>query len=402
VIESNAMLARSTSPARASRAIDVALRLADSLADPERVLELTTDERVAIRGRGIGGYPGLAMFYAAVLQVRDESRYRESLHAYMKAAAHSPDSSAGLFCGLGGLLAACNYVTRVEPRYSGLASRCIAALEQGHIEFPMRAAASMQEYDLITGASGVAIALAQSERADSARRLCDYIAWLLADATRWCCLHPVRPTEPLNDLGMAHGVAGMVAALAFAAPQERRYDDAIRSGLEFLASCRDAGAIAWPAGVGKTSRPAARAAWCYGAPGCASALFLGGRRIGAPEYERLGLNALRELTRKPLSRWGIQDNALCHGFVGNALVFTSLGELSGDTMLSEFGFELIDGVIEAYDAARPFGYPAMIVAEAVDAAGLLQGAAGIGLALLTAAGACDALWMPLFGIPPLR
>ncbi len=101
-------------------------------------------------------------------------------------------------------------------------------------------AASFREYDIVSGRAGKAISFAYSLGAESARISCDYLAWLVQDYRRWRCTHPrVSDAGPVNDLGIAHGLAGMLAALALSAPFEPKYSEALAVGLGYLCRQRE-------------------------------------------------------------------------------------------------------------------------------------------------------------------
>jgi lantibiotic modifying enzyme len=393
--------------ARIRLIVELTMALGDRVSDPEHVQALIHGRRrSSFQQRGLAGHAGLAMFFAGLLQAREEPRFKQALHAYMKAAAHTGGPLVGgVFTGVAGLLAACGFAVPTEPRYSGLLQKCSNTLDpfQGGLYAELLQARTYSDYDLISGAAGTALAFASVGLTERARSACDYLVWLLQDSTRWSCPHPLRPgSASVHDLGMAHGLAGMVAALAIAAPSEERYEKAIIIGLDFLVANRTLDGHGWPGSVSAGASPPrkSRDAWCYGIPGCATALYLGARRVGRPEYEQFAIEALRSLSRVPYKEWQLEDHALCHGAAGNALVFFAVGTATRDAELADFALSLLDQVIDSWQPDAAFGYQAMTHNEgSVDAPGLLDGAAGIGLALLTLSGLCDSTWFTCFGLP---
>jgi lantibiotic biosynthesis protein len=391
--------------ARSRRAIDVALIIADRLADPQSVLRLSDHAYDRLTSRGLSGFAGLAMLYAGILQSHDRPEYRAALHAYMKLASRAGDLPVlGLHTGVSGLLAACDYAAIVEPRYSTLADKCVEALANAAAPTQSEQhCASMDEYDLISGASGIAIALS-GHRGEFGRSLCGYLGNLLSDSRNWSVQHPLRPEEgDLNDLGLAHGVAGMLAAMGLTENDHQKYAASTRSALEFLIAQRDVDSGEWPASVASNTSRRARNAWCYGAPGCLSGVFLGARYVADSSLEMFAIQSLRKLVEMPMPRWQIPDYAICHGHAGNALIYASIGRCAGAYDLVEFGLDLRDKIVDGFDETLPFGYAAVADGGLADAAGLLQGSAGIALALLTLSGGCDPSWVRCFGLPvPLR
>jgi lantibiotic modifying enzyme len=396
--------------ALAERVFDLAIRLADELADPDAteaadLLYLNTSARIS--SRGLGGSSGMALFFAAVAQATNEPRHHAALHAYMKRAAQADTTpSTGLFSGLDGLLAASSYAIFAEPRYGALSKRCADTLSQldKNIFGPFEPAAVMYDYDLIGGSAGKALASSvicekDAAHTDRLRRMCDHLAWLLADPIRWKCPHPrILTGFSWNDLGMAHGVAGMIATLSLVAPEEKRYLQAINAGCQFLIENRYPGErLDWPASVSGDERLPSRSGWCYGSPGCAAALILGAGRLGNKHYETMGLKALHDVCTSPIEEWRISDYALCHGFAGNAILFLRIGLYTGDSLVLSSGIRLLDRILDAYDPAIPFGYRPENRESPPST--LLTGAAGIALTLLTAAGYCNPSWTRYFGLP---
>jgi len=344
---------------------------------------------------------------AAVLQVRDEPKYRTGLNIHMKAAAHAANGHVqGMFTGLHGLLAACKYVMRVESRYDGLLRKCadaVLALKHQSVRAPLLPE-HYGQYDLIAGRAGEAIALATVLLPEDARGACDYLSWLVGVNGRLRCPHPLRPEDgAIDDLGMAHGLAGVIAALSIAAPREAPYDDAIKCAIEQLCSFRHPSQpIGWPSSV-REGRPSfGRSAWCYGTPGCAAALMCASDRFGTEDEKDIARQSLLDLESIGQSRWLLPDNALCHGRSGNALIFAAAAQTTSERRFEQISRRLLSEIVEEFDKDSAFGFRAWTGEGYGDSANLLEGSAGVGLTLLTLAGLCDPSWMALFGMPILR
>jgi hypothetical protein len=218
-----------------------------------------------------------------------------------------------------------------------------------------------------------------------------------------------------HNLGLAHGVPGVIALLGAACGAGVAADIA-RPLLD--------GAVAWlmeqrlPAGspshFGYWAGPdiktePARLAWCYGDLGLAAALLGAARCTGDMGWERAALEIARRAAARPPQESRVVDAGLCHGSAGAGHIFNRLYQASGE---------------EAFAAAARFwfahtlrlrqpqgGLAGFLSLEPVGDGrtdwraepGLLTGAAGVGLALLAATTATEPAWdrSLLVAIPPI-
>jgi class I lanthipeptide synthase len=229
------------------------------------------------------------------------------------------------------------------------------------------------------------------------------LAWPTAE-------HNLFPQDRLRyphgkiDLGVAHGVPGLLPVLAQAAA----LGAAPATARELLH-----GAVAWllsrqlPAGgesvfadgwgPGAELQPA-RAAWCYGDPGIATTLWLAGCVAGEPAWQAEALDLARGAARRPPGTSGVRDACLCHGAAGLGHLFNRLYQLTGEVDLLAAARFWIGRALELWDPGRGV---AGFVTWGPDASGemgwrddpsLLTGAAGVGLALLAATTPGEPAW----------
>ncbi len=177
----------------------------------------------------------------------------------------------------------------------------------------------------------------------------------------------VAPSAPGEvDLGLAHGVPGVVALLAASAPHRPAVDALLEGCVRFLV---------------RQSPAPGRSAWCYGDPGVASALLLAARAHGDAAWEAHALALARRAAARPMADCGVEDAGLCHGATGLARIFGRIHRTTGDAGLA--------------DAARIW------LARALDcdvpraharAPGFLEGAAGAGLTFAAALSSLEPDW----------
>jgi lantibiotic modifying enzyme len=212
------------------------------------------------------------------------------------------------------------------------------------------------------------------------------------------------------NLGLAHGVPGVIALLGLACAAgvaagtaQPLLDKAVRW---LLAQEGPRGFASWL----EPDIPAepARLAWCYGDPGVAMALFAAARCVAEPVWEGKALEIARRAAQRPPGDSGVRDAGLCHGAAGLGHLFHRLYQASS---APEFGSAARYWFEQALQMRRPGqgigGYQARQLDDKGELAwitdpGLLSGSAGIALALLAATTRIEPSWdrMLLAAIPP--
>jgi class I lanthipeptide synthase len=206
------------------------------------------------------------------------------------------------------------------------------------------------------------------------------------------------------DLGVAHGIPGVLPVLAQAAALGAAGDTArelLRGVVAWLLSRKlPAGgesvfADGW--GPGAEILPA-RAGWCYGDPGIAATLWLTGRIAGETEWEAEALQLAHVAARRSPESGGVRDACLCHGAAGLGHILNRLYQATGDRELLAAARTWM---MRALDFQEPGRGVAGFVTWGPDAQGqmgwrddpsVLTGAAGVALALLAATTALEPAW----------
>ena len=200
-----------------------------------------------------------------------------------------------------------------------------------------------------------------------------------------------------HDLGVAHGIPGIVAFLARVCSSgvaSRKARTLLEGSVAWLLDQRceetQGSRYASFAGPGIELHPA-RSAWCYGDPGIASVLMIAARCSGNLAWEREAIDLARQSAHRPMGETRVVDPGLCHGAAGLAHIYNRLYQATGDT-------EFRDAATAWFERALAFRHPGRGIAgfsawNPIDAEGslgwcadpgLLTGAAGVGLALLAA------------------
>ncbi len=201
-----------------------------------------------------------------------------------------------------------------------------------------------------------------------------------------------RFPDGYHNLGLAHGVPGVIGFLAQAAAVGHADAAALCvDAVDWLLAQRlpDGAGATFAATMeladGDTEQPAARSAWCYGDPGVAAALRVAGEALGRDEWHAAAADIALQAARRPEELSGVLDAGICHGAAGLALIFHRFHQATGHP---EFASAASAWYTRLLDMRRPGegvgGYQAWEPPAWVDDPGLLSGAAGVALALLGA------------------
>jgi hypothetical protein len=228
------------------------------------------------------------------------------------------------------------------------------------------------------------------------------------------------PNGNLN-CGLAHGIPGVLAFLSLvrlSGLSFDRLDDAMVTIADWICTHRqdDAWGVNWPTAVPletasdggdhvvlRPGDPAlapggpGRAAWCYGSPGVARALWLAGRALDRDDYRTHALAAMDAVYRRPIPARMIDSPTFCHG-VSGLLAITM--RFAADTQLPVFTEEsrrLVEQLMQSFEPASLLGFRTIEYGgNQTDQPGLLDGAAGVALVLLAAATGIEPTWDRIF------
>lgn len=199
-----------------------------------------------------------------------------------------------------------------------------------------------------------------------------------------------------SDTGLAHGVSGVVAALAVAV--RAGYEvPGIKEGLSSVAHWlagqyfTDQYGINWRTFLSpsrtddKTHSFGPRAAWCYGIPGIARALFMAGDALHDVALTETALAAYTALTKRPRFTWGIVSPNICHGLSGILQSTIRVQHEIHDADRSKLITRLIRELFSLYTPESLFGFQDRYAHfDWYDNPRFLNGAPGVALALLAA------------------
>jgi lantibiotic biosynthesis protein len=401
----------------------------------ERALEATDSISENLRKRHLkdaslsNGHAGLAVFYAYLAEARPGCGHEKTALRCLDQATDAlaaTKMSASFFGGFTGIAWAVEHLGRQlwpESCDEDLSQPVAEALKIHLGLSPWRG-----DYDLVSGLVGFGLyALERSPRQiaveclelvvsrldETAERTALGITWFTAPELLSSYQQQLCPKGYYN-LGLAHGVPGVLVLLGeiCAAVDERI--QAIRAKARPLLD----GAVAWllaqqPAnrmhsfpgwigpGVPATEH---RLAWCYGDLGIAAALLRAARCADEPAWEQEALVIGHRAAERSAEQSGIVDCGLCHGAAGAGHLFNRLFQATNETRFAAAARFWFERALEMRRSDQGIaGFVAFMPARKrpnakqwIAAPGILEGAAGIGLALLAATTAIEPEWDRMF------
>jgi hypothetical protein len=375
------------------------------------------------------GYAGLALMCGHLDACFPGEHWDVVGHQYLDLAVRdlndSPYFPLGVHAGLSGLALTTWFLSRRGRRYRTLQTTLDAMLAKRIPPFASSLAGqhgvSEPQFDLISGAAGIgAYLLCRPDHPDLALALTEVLRALIAltreeaGLPHWhtpahLLMDPkMRPLFPNGNFncGLAHGIPGPLATLALALSEGVEVEGlatAVDTLARWLVTHRadDQWGINWPSvlavpgpgtdtddpdhGAPRLEGPC-RAAWCYGAPGLARALWLAGCALRSSEYCDLAIAAMEAIYRRPISARMIDSPLFCHGVAGLLHVTLRFAHDTGLPLFTGAARTLAAQLLELYEPESLTGYRRIEPSGVhVDNPGLLDGAAGVVVTLLAAA-----------------
>jgi len=368
-------------------------------------------------GRGTRRRPSdLMVFWAYVAGAIEEdwtsARYDEATTALCESI-ESGSAWPGLFGGVAGAGWVLSHVSDGDDADE------IASLIDGAIANQLEVERWTGDYDLIGGLVGYGVYFLERITAGPApiarQGLARVIDHLIATCETtpagiaWFTRPELVPTHQRDrspagyfNCGLAHGIPGVIALLGRVAAlpdADPRVAATCAEALRWMHARRLAtdprGRFPASCDRGLSSGGPARTAWCYGDPGVAIAAWGASVRLGLPAVDWFEL-AL-DCTGRPVELCGVNDPGLCHGAAGLAHIFNRFYQASGDLRFRDTARTWFERVLAMQ---RPDGLGGFAAWSAelgwLDAADLIEGAAGVALALLAAVQPVEPGWDRMF------
>ncbi|MFC9440396.1 lanthionine synthetase C family protein [Nocardia sp. NPDC057030] len=407
----------------AEQALAVAIDIGQRLCDPAAIARQMPDPP-----RGTGP----AVLFGQLDQLVPERGWAERSHDCLAGAVHTVRRTEpgflGLFGGLCEVAFAADTLSREGTRYRRLLDSldgplAVSSTALGELLTAHPAGQPFRSFDVISGGAGVGAYLLcrnGDERTDAALRsiltglvaICDERAGLPNWHTPAAAMVQDTPLarsfpDGVFNCGLAHGIPGPLALLALAERVDISVSgqpDAIERVASWLIAHRadDEWGPNWPtavslpdpAGAAPPSYGPTHNAWCYGSPGVARSLWLAGTALRDNSLRTLAVDTMTAVyARPPHARRSDHSPGLCHGVAGLLQITLRFAQDTGDAAFVRAAAELTTRLLSMFRPETPFGYVALAEGGATaNDPGLLDGAAGIALALLAAATDIPPIW----------
>lgn len=419
------------------RVRDIAWRLRDP-AYTLRISRVAAEQSKYLRAPGYRmrsltqGPLGLALMYGELARVFPGEEWDQAAHDYLTLVPREividEPQWAGLFSGASGLLFVAHQVSRGGSRYQNLRQEIETALTLQLARYTHALTTihrpNSEDYDLRNGAVGICAALLtlpdQSSTSQGLSLLMRHLTWLgerdierdVRHFDAWYRSRDLRDAQiqwratdsAFRDYGMCSGLAGLIAVLSLALMSDSSLDlDRLPEAVEVLCrhvrqgARRDAQGWYWPRRQpeGRPHRPGvpARFSWCAGTSGIARALWLASRALNDVSLGTFALECIQEVGQYIRQQQTVIGPSLCSGLAGIAQVCARFADETDEPAVEDTMEAAIDRLLSLYEPDRPFGYrtfePEFI---RVDSPWLLNGAAGVVLALLAGMSPTPPTW----------
>ena len=370
------------------------------------------------------GNSGIALLFAYLPRAQPGHDNKEIAVRFLERAARGVSAnrmSASLYSGFTGVAWTTIHLKRllcIEGEYpTAKIDRALAVYLRS---LPWRG-----QYELINGLIGLGVYALECLPRSTAATLLERIVDHLDEGAEWNCHGCAWPNRNqflsanwgkchpngCYDLGMAHGAPGIVAMLGRVCgtkeeklkrtrAKARRLLDGAVSWLLAQKSC-DSKLSIFPTCVAVTPGPvtgASRLAWCYGDLGIATGLLIAARSVNESAWEVEAVSLARHAAKRSFQQSGVKDTGLCHGAVGVGHLFNRFYQNTGGKIFRDAARYWFQQTIKMRRVRWGVaGFPVLgygrIKGNFWNAEpGLLYGAAGVALALLSAATPVEPAW----------
>ena len=366
---------------------DLAARVGERIARIGAALEAHHDRPATNDPTLADGDAGIALFFANAERDGGSASRRESVAtSVLERASNEVDDrwrTPSLYSGVVGMAWA---LAHASNEFAGAADLSVDDLDEQLLELCRDIEL---DADLTYGLIGIGVYALER-----------WPATFAADCIPLIIDRLVRASRP--GLGLAHGMAGVIAFLSAASRLDRtwhrRIAPLVARHVEELMRHRlppNEATCAFPAEIGAGP---CRIAWCVGDTSIAAALLGAGVQFNREDWCSTARELALAASARPFAFSGVADAGLCHGAAGLGHLFNRLFQATGEEQFAATAREWFCHALNMpAHANNVAGFSAWNHSDDLGwhwhaDRGFLTGAAGIGLALMAAIGSHEPTW----------
>lgn len=338
---------------------------------------------------------------------------REVIYKYLKKSQHVINhyiNDYSLYTGITGLNYVVNLIHKATGDYSFLLKQLDSLYIKNYKAYLLDQKGgknNCSDYDIISGNAGVIrYALSRYEDNDNMLSILYDQMNCICDVyeRKWAKLISFNATldvENVVDLGMAHGISGIISILALIKSKQladERSTEILNDLMNWVCFLKESEIkdSLWPSKINVQNGRVEimnskyrRAAWCYGSPGVATSLYMAGVAMNSAKIRQEANNIMKDVYNSSMNSWLITSPMICHGFSGILNIVYRLQEFE---FKNDISHRIIKRILKMVDYDKEFCFLNIDMNKVNDSAGFLMGSCGIALTLLSSISETEPTW----------
>lgn len=382
--------------------------------EKDKPIKLIKDINYSLATGGIG----LALTAGYLNKTYPNNNWDYVAHEYIKSYSQIISKhymGVSLFSGLTGIAFTASILSGEEKRYTkfikGINSHIFSRVVGLSKKISLNNKNIIPEYlDLVSGAVGIISYLLYTNKRKQLSLLLNPIIERILLNKDLSCFYFTKSIKNIEsdkyiDLGMAHGITGMLSLLSLCSINSVQ-EDGILDSIEIIADwlinnkITDGYGINWPYKIGLHNKEGqyntpSRTAWCYGNPGVAMAMQVAGIATNKNRYKKISKKIMIDAYNKPREINRINSPTFCHGISGLLQISLRLYQLTNQEIYKQQSKRMVKELSINFNKKYKFGFRDFN-SKYEENPGILNGSSGILLSLLTATSSSAPSWDRMF------
>ncbi|MEJ8545310.1 lanthionine synthetase C family protein [Brevibacillus borstelensis] len=384
------------------------------------------------------GALGIVLFYAELDRLYPDEQWDVVAHNYLIHVQTVINSnmfdSLSLWSGLSGAPVVASILARDRGRYQNFIEKLHILMQPAIDEFIDQARERignnlhMSDYDVIEGLAGIGRYLLSFKERHACKqnlnKTLSYIVqltkdiqfngrmipgWHIKSENQFLEHEQKRYPNGNFNLGISHGIAGPFALLSLAlleGVEVAGQREAIRKLCSYYGKWKaeDEHGPIWPERISFEEEIcgqmqnyfAHNASWCYGEPGIARVLWLAGEALGDTNIQSLAQEVYLSLVQRSVESFRFESPTFCHGYAGILWMLQRMMMDTGSDVFEASRETLVNQILISFNENNAYGFQDIEHGQVRDLPGLLVGAAGVALVLLSCLSLDEPEWDCIF------